>query len=91
MSIQEARIVGVITPSVSLVGTISISSESGTSKWSKITEKPFESIDPNTLKVSSGVLTVFTTDDAEEDNTKPITSSGVQAIVGNINTLLSLI
>lgn len=38
-----------------------------------------------------GVLSVETTDDAEQDNTKPITSAGVNLVVGNINALLAVI
>lgn len=38
-----------------------------------------------------GVLSVKTTDTAEEYNTKPITSAGVYAIVGNIDVLLKAI
>lgn len=48
----------------------------------------FTSVDSGTLKVEGNVLKVNTTDDAEEDNTRPITSSGVHVIVGNINELL---
>lgn len=51
----------------------------------------FSSIDTNTLKIENNILSINTTDDAEEDNTKPITSSGVNTIVGNINILLSKI
>lgn len=38
-----------------------------------------------------GVLSVDTTDNAEQDNTKPITSAGVNLVVGNINALLAVI
>lgn len=63
----------------------------GASSWDSLTDKPFDSIDENTLIAKDGVLSVITTDVAEQDNTKPITSSGVHVIVGNIDTLLSLI
>lgn len=44
------------------------------------------------LKITEdGVLSVITTNRAEEDNTKPITSAGVSVIVGNIDVLLKLI
>lgn len=60
--------------------------------WKDVKEKPFETLDNNTLTVSdNGVLRVNTTDVAEQDNTKPITSSAVHVIVGNIDTLLSQI
>lgn len=38
-----------------------------------------------------GVLSVDTTDNAEQDNTKPITSAGVNLVVGNINAILAII
>lgn len=63
----------------------------GASSWDDLTDKPFDTIDDNTLSVRDGVLSVNTTDVAEQDNTQPITSSGVHVIVGNIDTLLSLI
>ena len=63
----------------------------GVSAWSEITDKPFNTIDGNTLVNRSGALCVNTTDDAEQDNTRPITSSGVHVICGNINALLQAI
>lgn len=63
----------------------------GPSAWSEITDKPFNTIDGNTLVNRSGALCVNTTDDAEQDNTRPITSSGVHVICGNINALLQAI
>lgn len=65
-------------------------SAGGASSWQEVQNKPFESVGSNLL-VENGVLKVDTTDDAEEDNTRPITSAGAYTIVGNINTLLSLI
>ena len=59
--------------------------------WSQISDKPFNTIDRNTLVSRSGTLCVNTTDDAEQDNTRPITSSGVHVICGNINALLQAI
>lgn len=44
-----------------------------------------------TLTLKDGVLSVNTTDVMEEDNTLPITSAGVYATVGNIETLLKTI
>lgn len=38
-----------------------------------------------------GVISIATTDNAEQDNTKPITSAGVYAQLGNINALLEQI
>jgi len=43
------------------------------------------------LKVEGNVLSVDTATDAEEDNTKPITSAAVYAEIGNINILLATI
>ena len=45
----------------------------------------------NALELVDGVLNVKTTDNAEADNTLPITSSGVNAIVGNIGAILDTI
>jgi hypothetical protein len=45
----------------------------------------------STLTLKDGVLSVNTTDVMEEDNTLPITSAGVYATVGNIETLLKTI
>lgn len=59
--------------------------------WNQISGKPFDTIDGNTLVNRSGTLYVNTTDDAEQDNTRPITSSGVHVICGNINALLQAI
>ena len=59
--------------------------------WSQISGKPFNTIDGNTLVNRSGTLCVNTTDNAEQDNTRPITSSGVHVICGNINALLQAI
>lgn len=63
----------------------------GATAWNEITDKPFNTIDGNTLVNRSGALCVNTTDDAEQDNTRPITSSGVHVICGNINALLQAI
>ena len=63
----------------------------GGGSWSQISGKPFNTIDGNTLVNRSGALCVNTTDDAEQDNTRPITSSGVHVICGNINALLQAI
>lgn len=44
-----------------------------------------------TLILSDGILRVNTTDVAEQDNTRPITSAGVDTIVGNIGAILDTI
>ena len=92
-----ANLFGRISNGLSLSGHISIGSGAGdpgtggASAWSEITDKPFNTIDGNTLINRSGTLCVNTTDDAEQDNTRPITSSGVHVICGNINALLQAI
>lgn len=43
------------------------------------------------LDINDGVISVQTTNNAEEDNTKPMTSAGVYTQLGNINVLLSKI
>ena len=63
----------------------------GGGSWNQIRGKPFDTIDGNTLVNRSGTLCVNTTDNAEQDNTRPITSSGVHVICGNINALLQAI
>lgn len=45
----------------------------------------------NALEMNGAFLNVKTTDAAEEDNTLPITSSGVYTIVGNIGAILDTI
>ena len=45
----------------------------------------------NTLILADGILRVNTTDVAEKDNTQPITSAGVDTIVGNIGAILDTI
>ena len=44
-----------------------------------------------TLRFENGVLGVNTTDEAEADNTLPITSAGVHTQLGNIEILLGTI
>lgn len=48
-------------------------------------------IDDHTLKMRDGVMYVNVTNDVEQDNTLPITSSAVAATVGNIETILKTI
>lgn len=44
-----------------------------------------------TLSLVDGILSVNTADDAEKDNTLPITSAAVQRVVGNIEVILGTI
>lgn len=48
-------------------------------------------IDNHTLVITNGIMRVKTTNDVAQDNTLPITSAGVNTIVGNINELLKII
>lgn len=63
-------------------------------KW-KATDFPKSGVSfttDKTLKLSAdNVLSVNTTNDAEKDNTLPITSAGVAATVGNIEIILKTI
>lgn len=43
------------------------------------------------ISIVGNVISVITTDEAEIDNTRPITSAGVYTQIGNINVLLSTI
>ena len=43
------------------------------------------------VNITDGKITVVTTNEAAQDNTLPITSAGVHAQIGNINTLLETI
>lgn len=55
-------------------------------------ENPIEKYDIGEgLKIEGNTLSVDTADIAEQDNTKPITSSAVYTTVGNIHALLSTI
>lgn len=45
----------------------------------------------DTLKLENGILSVNTTNSMGQDNTRPITSAGVFATVGNIEALLKTI
>ena len=47
---------------------------------------PGENID-----ITDGVISVITTDEVEQDNTKPVTSAAVYTEVGNIGVLLKTI
>lgn len=43
------------------------------------------------IKIKNGVISVITTGDVEQDNTRPLTSAGAYVVVGNIEALLSQI
>lgn len=63
----------------------------GVTYWSSVREKPFETLDSQTLVVNEGVLAVNTTNDVENGGARPVTAAGVNVVVGNINVLLSQI
>ena len=88
---QEGLLRGHIQLQETLHGIVAIPSSVGSAGWNEITDKPFSTLDENTLFVENNILKVNTTDDAEADNTRPITSSGVHVICGNINALLQTI
>lgn len=57
-----------------------------------LAKNPIESVKPgNALEMIGDTLNVITTDEAEQDNTLPITSAGVHTIVGNISAILDTI
>lgn len=75
-------------------GTIEITNPmfiNGDIGWPQLAGKPFNVIGSNLVVNENGVLSVDTTDNVEEDNTKPITSGGVSVVVGNIDALLAVI
>ncbi len=43
------------------------------------------------IKIENGIISVITTDEVEQDNTRPLTSAGAYVVVGNIEALLSQI
>lgn len=51
----------------------------------------FPPIDNHTLKITNNVLAVNTTNEAQADNTLPITSAGVHVQVGNVGEILKTI
>lgn len=60
--------------------------------WEGLNNKPFQTLSADEFLVDeSGKLKIYTTNDAEQDNTKPITSAGVYTVVGNIDALLKVI
>ena len=43
------------------------------------------------IKIENGVISVLTTNEVKQDNTRPLTSAGAYVVVGNIEVLLSQI
>ena len=78
---QEGSLRGRIQLQETLHGIVAIPSSVGSANWNEIADKPFSTLDENTLFVENNILKVNRTDNAEADNTRPITSSGVNTIV----------
>lgn len=76
--------------SPSFTATFEATINTGTGSWPEITGKPFERIGDG-LKVESGTLKVDVANDAEKDNTRPISSAAVYTEIGNIDILLQTI
>ena len=76
--------------SPSFTATFETTINTGTGSWPEITGKPFEHIGDG-LKVESGTLKVDVANDAEKDNTRPISSAAVYTEIGNIDILLQTI
>lgn len=83
-----------ISPTVSVnkvgrVTTITITDANGehvaTIEDGSVADVP---IDNDTIVIRNGQLAVNTVNTAEQDNSRPISSAGVQMIVGNIDVLL---
>ena len=87
-----------------LVGTLNTSSPlGGTLTIPKEIENPYVLppatvttlggviVGQNLLVTEEGILSVDTANDAEEDNTRPITAAAVYSEIGNINVLLATI
>ena len=69
-----------------------ISATDSATSWNDLNDKPFQTLSADAFLVdTSGKLNIYTTNDAEQDNTKPITSAGVYTVVGNIDALLKVI
>ena len=73
----------------SLVAAINEIKETGSSGYATKDKAGTIKVGDN-LKISEdGVLSVDTTDTAQQDNTKPMTSAGVYTLAGNIEVLLA--
>ena len=73
----------------SLVAAINEIKETGSSGYATKDKAGIIKVGDN-LKISEdGVLSVDTTDTAQQDNTKPMTSAGVYTLAGNIEVLLA--
>ena len=67
---QEGSLRGRIQLQETLHGIVAIPSSVGSANWNEISDKPFSTLDENTLFVENNILKVNTTDNAEADNTR---------------------
>lgn len=77
----------------SLDGNLMVVQETSTSFIAQYTahDSTLELQPGDHIKIENGRISVITTDEAQKDNTTPITSNGVHVIVGNIDTILQTI
>lgn len=68
---QEGSLRGRIQLQETLHGIVAIPSSVGSANWNEIADKPFSTLDENTLFVENNILKVNTTDNAEADGTRP--------------------
>lgn len=73
---------GNMSTNSTLKGDITISNTAGVGTNYKAGEN---------IDITNNVISVITTDEVEQDNTRPITSAAVYTEVGNINILLETI
>lgn len=73
----------------SLVAAINEIKETGSSGYATKDKAGTIKVGENLAISEDGVLSVITTDTAQQDNTKPITSAGVYTLAGNIEVLLA--
>lgn len=73
----------------SLVAAINEIKETGSSGYATKDKAGTIKVGKNLAISEDGVLSVITTDTAQQDNTKPMTSAGVYTLAGNIEVLLA--
>lgn len=73
----------------SLVAAINEIKETGSSGYATKDKAGTIKVGENLAISEDGVLSVITTDTAQQDNTKPMTSAGVYTLAGNIEVLLA--
>lgn len=73
----------------SLIAAINEIKETGSSGYATKDKAGTIKVGKNLAISEDGVLSVITTDTAQQDNTKPMTSAGVYTLAGNIEVLLA--